>query len=160
MCVRAFSHHSSFHVSGSLSMASTKGISTAQVWTRYAQSSRRKKCACWMSSLMWVTQTLPLCPILSHHPCTVFLACFGNYLSQKLYLIISSLAYVTINLHSNAISQLLTSWVNDESYVSQWFRCCLSIKFFIHLVVSCGSWPTAISIARRSGDHARTRHHL
>lgn len=42
--------------------------------------------------------------------------------------------------------------------VSQWFRCCLSIKFFIHLVVSCGSWPTAISIARRSDDHARTRH--
>lgn len=58
--------------------------------------------------------------ILSHHPCTVFLACFGNYLSQKqiallLYLKISSLAYVTINLHSNAISQLLTNWVNDES---------------------------------------------
>lgn len=55
MCVRAFSHHSSFHVSGSLSMASTKGISTAQVWTRYVQSSQRRKCACWMSSLMWVT---------------------------------------------------------------------------------------------------------
>lgn len=57
MCVRAFSHHSSFHVSGSLSMASTKGISTAQVWTRYVQSSQRKKCACWMSSLMWVTHS-------------------------------------------------------------------------------------------------------
>lgn len=103
--------------------------------------------------------------ILSHHPCTVFLACFGNYLSQKqiallLYLKISSLAYVTINLHSNAISQLLTNWVNDGSYVSQWFCCCLSIKFFIRLVVSCGSWPTGISIARRSDDHARTRHHL
>lgn len=153
MCVRASSHHSSLHVSGSLSTVSTKGISTAQVWTRYVQSSQRRKCACWMSSLMWVTRSFS--PSLY-----CILSLFWKLPTQKqiallLYLKISSLAYVTINLHSNAISQLLTNWVNDESYVSQWFRCCLSIKFFIHLVVSCGSWPTAISTARRSDDHAR-----
>lgn len=77
------------HLSGSSSMGSTKGITTGQVWTRYAPSSPRTKCAYWMSSLTWVTRLLPLHPILispSHHPslpCISTLWHLCPYLSRK-----------------------------------------------------------------------------